>query len=162
MKNRAYILFWHRIVEAAYLIFSLAALIVYIIFAASTEGEIATHFALDGTPDAYGSPWEGVVFPVVMLITNIAMSAMVHFLPVQSWNMPGTVTEQNAPFRYRNAISMVVLIGLCMSLMSLLGTIFMFKVKSLMGPVSIGLCVVMTVIIIFYAVKTYRDSKRYA
>lgn len=162
MKNRAYILFWHKTVEAAYLIFSLAAVIVFIIFAASTDGEIATHFALDGTPDAYGSPWEGMVFPIIMLITNIALSAMVHFLPVQSWNMPGQVTERNAPFRYRNAISMVVLIGLCVSLMSLLGSIFMFKVRSLMGPVTIGLSVVMTVIIIFYAVKTYKESKIYA
>lgn len=162
MKNRAYILFWHRIVEAAYLIFSLAAVIIFIIFAALTKGEIPTHFAFDGTPDAYGSPWEGMIFPIVMLITNIAMSAMVHFLPVQSWNMPGQVTERNAPFRYRNAISMVVLIGLCMSLMSLLGSIFMFKVRFLMGPVTIGLSVVMTLIIIFYAVKTYKESKIYA
>ncbi|MCR5720906.1 MAG: DUF1648 domain-containing protein [Lachnospiraceae bacterium] len=162
MKNRAYILFWHKIVEAAYLIFSLAAMIIYIIFAASTKGEIATHFAFDGTPDAYGSAWEGLAFPITMLITNIALSAMVHFLPVQSWNMPGQVTERNAPFRYRNAISMVVLIGLCVSLMSLLGTIFMFKARALMGPVTIGLCVIMTVIIILYSVKTYRDSKRYA
>lgn len=162
MKNRAYIMTHHRIIEAVGLAMTIAGLIVAIVFAATTEGEVPIHFGMNGEVDKWGSAWEGISLPIILLITNIAMSLMIRFVPLDKWNMPCTVTENNAPFIYRNALSMVVGMILCFGLMSLLGTIFMYKARNLMGPSIIGACALMMVITTFYIIKSVVDAKRYA
>ena len=162
MKNRAYIMTHHRIIEAVGLVMTLAGLIVGIVFAATAKGEVPIHFGMNGEVDKWGSAWEGIFLPIVLLITNISMSLMIRFVPLDKWNMPCMITENNAPIIYRNALSMVVLMGFCFGIMSLLGTIFMYKARNLMGPSILGACALMMVITTFYLIKSVVDGKRYA
>jgi len=162
MKNRAYITTYHKIIEAVAILLSVAAVIVCVVFALTSDGQVPIHFGLDGEPTAYGSAWSGLSLPVVMLITNLGMVAMICFVPVNTWNMPCKITENYAPYAYVRVITMIVLTMLCMGIMSLGGTICMYKARNVMGPFIIAMCVVLTIITIFYIVKLSVESKRYA
>ncbi|MBO4680011.1 MAG: DUF1648 domain-containing protein [Lachnospiraceae bacterium] len=161
MKNRAYIMTHHRIIEAVGLAMTLAGLIVGIVFAVTATGDVPIHFGLNGEVDKWGSAWEGISLPIILFITNIGMSLMIRFVPLEHWNMPCNVTENNAPVLYRNVLNMVVLMILCFGLMSLLGTVFMYKARNLMGPAIVGACALMMVITTYYLIKCVIDSKRY-
>ena len=162
MKNRAYITTYHRIIEAVALLLSLAALIVCIVFAVTSDGQVPLHFGLDGEPTSYGSAWAGLSLPCVLLVTNLGMSAMIRFVPINTWNMPCKIPEKYAPFAYVRVITMVVLTMLCMGIMSLGGTICMYKARHIMGGFIIAMCVVLTIITVYYMVIISVESKRYA
>ena len=162
MKNRAYITAYHRIIEAVALMLSLAALIVCIVFALSSDGQVPLHFGLNGEPTEYGSAWSGLSLPCVLLITNLGMAAMIRFVPVNTWNMPCKITENYAPVAYVRVITMIVLTMLSMGIMSLGGTICMYKARQIMGGFIIAMCVVLTIITVYYIVIISVESKRYA
>ena len=162
MKNRAYITTYHKIIEAVAIIISVAAVIVGIVFALTAEGEVPIHFGLNGEPTAYGSAWSGFFLPIVLLVSNLGISGLLRFVAVETWNMPCEVPESYAPFAYRDCITMMVLMQLLFGIMSILGTIFMYTARNLMGPSIMICCGILMIVTGFYFVKIIIMSKRYA
>lgn len=162
MKNREFLRPGHRIAVIVSFIVLLISLILAIVLAATTEGEIPTHFDFFGEIDAYGSPWTAVLLPAIMLLTNLGSLAIIALVPISSWNMPAKITDANRPFVYNDALWTVVITMLTMSLLALTGTLCMFFAK---GAFGIAVTVVLAVGIIMMAVflvKSVIDSKRYA
>ena len=85
--NRPYIKKLHIILEILSIALALAAFLTALVFALTEEGPVPTHYGFDGKPDAWGSAWGGVILPVIMLLSTIGMSAVIHFVSPDSWNL---------------------------------------------------------------------------
>ncbi|MBO4824284.1 MAG: DUF1648 domain-containing protein [Lachnospiraceae bacterium] len=162
MKNREFIRPGHRIAVIVSFVILLISIILAIVLAATTEGEIPTHFDFFGEIDAYGSPWTAVLLPAIMLLTNLGSLAIIALVPISSWNMPAKITDANRPFVYNDALWTVVITMLTMSLIALVGTIFMFFVREGFGIAVTGVLVVGIGAMVVFLVKSVIDSKRYA
>lgn len=68
---------------------------------------IATHYALDGTPDGYGSPGSLLIFPIIVTIASGIVSLVAHFVPVDMLNVPFEMQEKNQTQVYQTIISML-------------------------------------------------------
>ena len=68
---------------------------------------IATHFALDGTPDGYGSPGSLLILPIIITIALGIVSLVAHFVPVDMLNVPFEMQEKNQTQVYQTIISML-------------------------------------------------------
>ena len=161
MKNREFIRPGHRIAVIVSFVILLISIILAIVLAATTEGEIPTHFDFFGEIDAYGSPWTAVLLPAIMLLTNLGSLAIIALVPISSWNMPAKITDANRPFVYNDALWTVVITMLTMSLIALVGTIFMFFVHKGFGIAVTGVLVVGIIMMAVFLVKSVIDSKRY-
>lgn len=162
MKNREFLRPGHRIAVIVSFIILLVSLILAIVLAATTEGEIPTHFDFFGEIDAYGSPWTAVLLPAIMLLTNLGSLAIIALVPISSWNMPAKITDANRPFVYNDALWTVVITMLTMSLIALVGTIFMFFVHEGFGIAVTAVLAVGIIAMAVFIVKSVIDSKRYA
>ncbi len=161
MKNREFLRPGHRIAVIVSFIILLVSLILAIVLAATTEGEIPTHFDFFGEIDAYGSPWTAVLLPAIMLLTNLGSLAIIALVPISSWNMPAKITDANRPFVYNDALWTVVITMLTMSLIALVGTIFMFFVREGFGIAVTAVLAVGIIAMAVFIVKSVIDSKRY-
>jgi len=159
---RAYLNKIHVTIMILSVVLAVAALVLSIVFAATSDGQIPVHFGLDGKADEYASAWEAISLPIILLVTNLTMVVMLLFVPLSAWNIPVKITENNAPILYREAALLVSLIGLLFSLMSLVGTICLYKAHEAAGYVTIGFTVLNVVIAIVFTVKMVVDGKRYA
>lgn len=68
---------------------------------------IATHFALDGAPDGYGSPGSLLILPIIITIALGIVSLVAHFVPVDMLNVPFEMQEKNQTQVYQTIISML-------------------------------------------------------
>lgn len=68
---------------------------------------IATHYALDGTPDGYGSPGSLLILPIIITIALGTVSLVAHFVPVDMLNVPFEMQEKNQTRVYQTIISML-------------------------------------------------------
>lgn len=68
---------------------------------------IATHFALDGAPDGYGSPGSLLILPIIITIALGVVSLVAHFVPVDMLNVPFEMQEKNQTQVYQTIISML-------------------------------------------------------
>ena len=68
---------------------------------------IATHYALDGTPDGYGSPGSLLILPIIITIALGTVSLVAHFVPVDMLNVPFEMQEKNQTQVYQTIISML-------------------------------------------------------
>lgn len=68
---------------------------------------IATHYALDGTPDGYGSPGSLLILPIIITIALGIVSLVAHFVPVDMLNVPFEMQEKNQTQVYQTIISML-------------------------------------------------------
>lgn len=161
MKNREFIRPGHRIAVIVSFIILLVSIILAIVLAATTEGEIPTHFDFFGEIDAYGSPWTAVLLPAIMLLTNLGSLAIIALVPISLWNMPAKITDANRPFVYNDALWTVVITMLTMSLIALVGTIFMFFVHEGFGIAVTTVLAVGIIMMAVFLVKSVIDSKRY-
>ncbi|MBR6307473.1 MAG: DUF1648 domain-containing protein [Lachnospiraceae bacterium] len=162
MENRMYFRTSHKIAEIIAYAVTVVSVILAIVFAATSEGEIATHFNLAGQADKYGSPWSAIVLPIVMLLSNLMMLAIFRFVPISSWNMPAKVTDSNRPYVYNDIIWVVLITMLMMAFISLLSVIGMFFFREHYGVMIIGITVVGMIIMTVFIIKSVIDSKRYA
>ncbi len=121
--NKPYIKISHVIVEIAGYLFLLASIIFALIKAASIEGEIPTHYNLQGEIDGYGSPYTLLVLPLIMLPTFILLSLVVHLVSVRHWNMPFTVKPENAITVYSDMAMMIPIMQLLSGIYTLFETI---------------------------------------
>ena len=68
---------------------------------------IATHYALDGAPDGYGSPGSLLILPIIITIAFGVVSLVAHFVPVDMLNVPFEMQEKNQTQVYQTIISML-------------------------------------------------------
>lgn len=68
---------------------------------------IATHYALDGAPDGYGSPSSLLILPIIITIALGTVSLVAHFVPVDMLNVPFEMQEKNQTQVYQTIISML-------------------------------------------------------
>lgn len=68
---------------------------------------IATHYALNGTPDGYGSPGSLLILPIIITIALGIVSLVAHFVPVDMLNVPFEMQEKNQTQVYQTIISML-------------------------------------------------------
>lgn len=68
---------------------------------------IATHYALDGAPDGYGSPGSLLILPIIITIAFGIVSLVAHFVPVDMLNVPFEMQEKNQTRVYQTIISML-------------------------------------------------------
>lgn len=68
---------------------------------------IATHYALDGTPDGYGSPGSLLILPIIITIALGTVSLVAHFVPVDMLNVPFEMQEKNQTQVYQTILSML-------------------------------------------------------
>lgn len=68
---------------------------------------IATHYALDGTPDGYGSPGSLLILPIIITIALGTVSLVAHFVPVDMLNVPFEMQKKNQTQVYQTIISML-------------------------------------------------------
>lgn len=68
---------------------------------------IATHYALDGTPDGYGSPGSLLILPIIITIALGVVSLVAHFVPVDMLNVPFEMQEKNQTQVYQTILSML-------------------------------------------------------
>lgn len=162
MENRLYFRTSHRIAEIIAYVVTVLSVILAVVFAATTEGEIATHFNLAGEADKYGSPWSAIVLPIIMLLSNLMMLAIVRFVPISSWSMPAKVTDANRPYVYGDTIWVLVITMLMVAFISLFSVIGMFFFRESYGAMIIGITVVGMVVMTVFIIKSVIDSKKYA
>lgn len=68
---------------------------------------IATHYALDGAPDGYGSPGSLLILPIIITIALGTVSLVAHFVPVDMLNIPFEMQEKNQTQVYQTILSML-------------------------------------------------------
>lgn len=68
---------------------------------------IATHYALDGAPDGYGSPGSLLILPIIITIALGTVSLVAHFVPVDMLNVPFEMQEKNQTQVYQTILSML-------------------------------------------------------
>lgn len=68
---------------------------------------IATHYALDGAPDGYGSPGSLLILPIIITIALGVVSLVAHFVPVDMLNVPFEMQEKNQTQVYQTILSML-------------------------------------------------------
>lgn len=68
---------------------------------------IATHYALDGAPDGYGSPGSLLILPIIITIALGTVSLVAHFVPVDMLNVPFEMQEKNQTRVYQTILSML-------------------------------------------------------
>lgn len=68
---------------------------------------IATHYALDGAPDGYGSPGSLLILPIIITIASGIVSLVAHFVPVDMLNVPFEMQEKNQTQVHQTIISML-------------------------------------------------------
>ncbi|MCI6927246.1 MULTISPECIES: DUF1648 domain-containing protein [Butyricicoccus] len=97
----------HRILELGAWLILLASLLVAVYGVRTLPEEIATHFALDGTPDGYGSPAILFLTPLLMVPCLGIVSLIAHLVDPAQWNMPFAVREERKAPVYGDILTML-------------------------------------------------------
>ena len=97
----------HTVLEMLAWLFLLASYGIAIYGMRHLPESIATHYALDGTPDGYGSPGSLLILPIIITIALGTVSLVAHFVPVDMLNVPFEMQEKNQTQVYQTIISML-------------------------------------------------------
>lgn len=97
----------HTVLEMLAWLFLLASYGIAIYGMRHLPESIATHYALDGTPDGYGSPGSLLILPIIITIALGIVSLVAHFVPVDMLNVPFEMQEKNQTQVYQTIISML-------------------------------------------------------
>ena len=97
----------HRVLELAAWLALLASLLIAVYGIRTLPEEIATHFALDGTPDGYGSPTTLLLLPLMMTPCLGIISVIAHFVDPSCYNMPFAVKEERKAYVYADMLTML-------------------------------------------------------
>lgn len=125
--NKPYIKKSHLIVEIVSYVLILAAIIFGIIMTCTIEGEVPTHWDMSGNVDGYGSPASMLILPIIMLFTNLLVSACIHIMPAKSWNMPCKPKPGRELIIFSDMVWMMVWMEFAIALFTLIMTIGFFK-----------------------------------
>lgn len=149
----------HIILEVIGYLACILALVYAIVMANTIEGEIPTHYNIEGEIDGYGSASSLIILPAIMLGTMLLMSACLHLLSANAWNTGFKLNpeKQNivlADLGYMIA-SMVLEIGLFTAVAT-----FLFTSKGGIILLASGVLIVATSLscIVFF-IKAYRDNR---
>lgn len=159
--NKGFLRIPHRVLEVLSYVFILVGMAYIVFLQIKTDGVIATHFDIHGNPDAYGSPMEYIVLPIILLIVNALMSLMLHFYPVDKWNMPCRVNANAAAKVFDDAIWLMVLLMFLFGVFSLTGCLVLTSKTSFFG-IGIAWMALIFLLPIFFIVKIIKDNKKYA
>jgi len=88
---------------------------------------IATHYALDGAPDGYGSPGSLLILPIIITIALGTVSLVAHFVPVDMLNVPFEMQEKNQTQVYQTIISMLHALQIEIGVYTLYMTIMSYR-----------------------------------
>ena len=88
---------------------------------------IATHYALDGAPDGYGSPGSLLILPIIITIALGTVSLVAHFVPVDMLNVPFEMQEKNQTQVYQTIISMLLALQIEIGAYTLYMTIMSYR-----------------------------------
>lgn len=88
---------------------------------------IATHFAVDGTPDGYGSPGSLLILPVIITIASGIVSLVAHFVPVDMLNIPFEMNKKNEEQVYQTVITMLHVLQIEIGAYTLYMTIMSYR-----------------------------------
>ncbi len=116
----------HMVLEILGYVFLLAAFIVAIV-ACATGKEIPWKFDAAGNITGYDSPGVLFMMPAALLFTNIILSLVMHFLPVNAWNVPFTIRPGREIAVYRDMTMMIVIMVLLFGIFSAASTFLLFK-----------------------------------
>ena len=105
--NTGYRTWLHRVLELAAWLALLASLLVAVYGIRTLPEEIATHYALDGTPDGYGSSGILLLFPLLMVPCLGIVSLIAHLVDPVCWNMPFEVKEACKTEVYGDILTML-------------------------------------------------------
>ncbi len=97
----------HTVLEMLAWLFLLASYGIAIYGMRHLPESIATHYALDGTPDGYGSPGSLLILPIIITIALGTVSLVAHFVPVDMLNVPFEMQEKNQTQVYQTILSML-------------------------------------------------------
>lgn len=108
--NRLYFSRAMKILEILSYVLMIGSIVFIVVFAKSHEiGTVATHFNAAGEPDAYDDPMGMIILPIIFIITNLIMSVIIRFVPVETWNYPmRTINPAAAPYIYKITMWMII------------------------------------------------------
>ncbi len=116
----------HMVLEILGYVFLLAAFIVAIV-ACATGKELPWKFDAAGNITGYDSPGVLFMMPAALLFTNIILSLVMHFLPVNAWNVPFTIRPGREIAVYRDMTMMIVIMVLLFGIFSAASTFLLFR-----------------------------------
>ncbi|MCM1089839.1 MAG: DUF1648 domain-containing protein [Butyrivibrio sp.] len=117
--RKLYITKWHIAIEIVAYVLIAASFIVAIVGQYTLPDRMPTHYDLAGNVDGYGSPSFLFVMPVTMLICNLLISMIAHFMNPALWNMPFKIKPDRKVAVYRDIVSLYVWIELEIALFNL-------------------------------------------
>ena len=150
----------HRGLDTAAWLLWLASFGLAIYAMCTLPDTIATHFAMDGTVDGYGSPSALLILPIIMLLSMGGISLVARLVPPACWNTPFQVWEEHKEAVHRDMATLLYAIEL-----EIAGFTLYAQIKSYCQS-GTG---VIAAMVVFFAVlgltivglswKAYRDNK---
>lgn len=152
-----------KIVEILSYVFLIGSIVYLVIFSKNHPvGTVATHFNANGEPDAYGDPMEMIILPGIFIFTNVIMSVLLRFVPVDTWNYPmKTVNPAAAPYIYKITMWMMVGIMFLLGAMSLYMSLITGKGGLLLKLGTVGFLVLVTIVSLGGIIATVKINKRF-
>lgn len=160
--NRAYFTPLHYVLELVSFGCLIACFVLAVIAIRTFPETIPTHFAIDGTPDGYGSPASLLVLPIIMTPTTLLISLISHLVQPQCWNMPFAVNKspKTARIVYQKMITMELLIQFEISVYTLWAEIQSFRLSGKGVLLACGLLMIVLIVsIVVPVVQAYRINK---
>ena len=122
--RKPYITIAHLVLEIlSYVLLAAAMGAVFIFIMRNGTGKIPTHFNFAGEVDGYGSPWNLIIMPVIMLAVNIMISLTIHVGSPAKWNMPFKIKPGREIGVWRCIVMMNVVLMLLMAVFALVTTV---------------------------------------
>lgn len=156
--KKPYITKLHVILEIVGLILIVIAFIYAFIKIATIDGQIPTHFNMQGEVDGYGSPLTMLLLPAIMLGTNLLIAGCAHFLPVQMFNLPFKPKQGRELTIYKDCILMVALLELEDGIFTLGITLSFLNGKAGFVMTMVYLALIFATIFLVI-IKMYKDNK---
>ncbi|SFB87972.1 hypothetical protein [Butyrivibrio sp. YAB3001] len=157
---KPYLTIHHIIQEIIGVVTGVAALIVSIVMLFTIKEPVPVHYDLAGNVDKYGSIGTVIVLQVFLLPTIFILLAAIHLFPLSLWSLPVKPKPGREVLIYRDTAYLVTLYTLQTGVYSLLSTVFMGLGKTtLVGPLSIVLCVTMILTAVVMIVKSILDNR---
>ncbi|MGN0438498.1 MAG: DUF1648 domain-containing protein [Lachnospiraceae bacterium] len=139
--NKPYIKKSHVIAEIASYLFLLAAIVFAIVKICTTDGQIPTHWDLNGEIDGYGSPVSLLIMPLIMFFANLTVSICIHLVSAESWNLPCKPKPGRELIIYSDMVWMMVWMQIVLALFTMIMTMAFTNF-----PVFMGACVAMIIL----------------
>lgn len=156
--NKSYIVKKHIIAEIVTFALLFAALGIAIYGAVTIDHDILVRYGTD-TESSYGSPSGLLSMPIIMLITDIIMSVMVHALPERFYNLPFKPKPGREKIMLKHSVSMIITMEFFMAVFSLGVTILMYHEK--IGMVLVASMVLVLAMLgasIYWFLKMAKDN----